>query len=151
MVEDGVDAGKGPRGGVVDRHDALRMTFTPAGNELCVTDSNTFALERMDLSDRTGAEQEAAIKKLWQELAGSPMDLFEGPLFRAIWLELCDEQHELILLAHHVICDGWSFYVILDELGKVLSGDAGTLSDAPSFAADKRTCRNGPCALRTPA
>jgi amino acid adenylation domain-containing protein len=120
---------------VVDRHDALRMTFTPAGNELCVTDSNSFALERIDLSDHEPAVQEEEVLKHWNAVATTPMDLIDGPLFRAIWLKLGDSSSELVMLAHHVVCDGWSYYVIIDELSKILSGSADDLSaDVSSFA-----------------
>ena len=120
---------------VIDRHDALRMTFTPAGTEVCVTDENDFALEVRDLSDKTADEQEEAIQALWTELAGTPINLIDGPLLRAIWLKLGDNAAELLVLVHHAVCDGWSYYVVIEELAAILSGKADELSGpAASFA-----------------
>jgi len=120
---------------IIDRHDALRMTFTPAGNELCVTDSNNFMLERFDLTGYEPADQEEEVLKHWKELVTAPMNLIDGPLFRAVWLELGECRSELVMLAHHVVCDGWSYYIITDELSKILSGCASDLAeDVTSFA-----------------
>ncbi|MFN0041076.1 MAG: amino acid adenylation domain-containing protein [Burkholderiales bacterium] len=120
---------------IVDRHDALRMTFTRLGDELCVTDRNNFRLERIDLGSSDRPAQEEAILGLWRQLISAPMDLEEGSLFRALWIPLEKDLGELILLTHHIVCDGWSFYVILDELSQLCSGiKAEALPAAPSYA-----------------
>jgi amino acid adenylation domain-containing protein len=130
---------------LVTRHEALRMTFTPRGDELILTDRADFTLERLDFRAMPGAEQEARIQALWRRLAGTPMSLTEGPLFRAVWIELAPREAELVLLAHHVICDGWSFHVILEELAQLVGGaDPRSMEPAPSFAefAERQAARN---------
>lgn len=120
---------------IIDRHDALRMTFTPAGTEVCVTDDNDFQLEVRDLCDQSASAQEESIQALWLELANTPMNLIDGPLLRAVWLKLGEDSAELLMSVHHVVCDGWSYYVILDELSRILCGEtAGFSEPAPSFA-----------------
>ena len=119
---------------IVDRHDALRMTFTRSGEELCVTEENRFALEWMELGGGDEKAQEQQLRTLWSELVSEPMDLAAGPLFRGIYIPRGPESAELILLAHHVVCDGWSFCILLEELAALLSDPPGALASAPSFA-----------------
>ncbi|WP_260636943.1 non-ribosomal peptide synthase/polyketide synthase [Streptomyces angustmyceticus] len=45
-----------------------------------------------------------------------PFDLRTGPLLRALLLRLADDAHVLLLTAHHIVTDGWSMGVLLDEL-----------------------------------
>jgi len=120
---------------IIDRHDALRVTFTRFGDELCITERNDFVLERLDFSETGEPASDARIQSLWLELASTPMNLFEGPLFRAIWIQLGENLGELVLAAHHAVCDGWSFHVILEELSELCCGKtAQDLAKAPSFA-----------------
>lgn len=120
---------------IVDRHDALRTTFTPQLDALVVTGQNRFVLERTDLTMETPERQSQILLQTWREVSSTPMDLCEGPLFRAIWLHYDATDGELVLLAHHAICDGWSFHVILRELSSLYTVAPSALSPAPSFAA----------------
>ncbi|MFT7074289.1 MAG: amino acid adenylation domain-containing protein, partial [Planctomycetota bacterium] len=120
---------------LVGRHDALRSTFTPQLNYLCVTSHNHFKLERVDLTNVTCDRREGVIAEHWREMASTQMSLCDGPLFRAVWLQLDEDLAELVLLAHHAVCDGWSFQVILNELATLYGEDAPDgLPPAPSFA-----------------
>ena len=120
---------------VVARHDALRTTFSADLDEQCVSDEDDVQLERVDLSASAVGDRREAAKQWSAALMQTPMSLTHGPLFRAFWLELEAEQAQLVLLAHHAICDGWSFHVILDELQQVFArGDGAALPAAPSFA-----------------
>ena len=122
-------------GVIVSRHEALRMTFTRLGDEITVTDESRFALERFDFSDLETGERAARMADLWRELVSTPMSYTHGPLFRALWVRMTADSSELILLAHHAVCDGWSFWIILDELVKLTGGASPeSLAPAPSFA-----------------
>src|SRR5690606_7465672 len=67
----------------------------------------------------------------------SPFDLERGPLLRTELVCLSDEHHVLLLHAHHMVCDGWSWNVIVHELGALYSSgrgvESGTLPAARSF------------------
>ena len=45
-----------------------------------------------------------------------PFNLAEGPLVRAALIELADTEHVLFFMTHHVVWDGWSFDILLNEL-----------------------------------
>lgn len=120
----------------VRRHESLRTTFTRAGDELCVSAESGFELT---LDDQTGLgddEVERYVQSLWQEYAAAPMHLFDGPLFQATLVRLPNDHAELIIMAHHVICDGWSFYIILEDLVALLTGEqpAQTIDSFAEFA-----------------
>jgi len=98
------------------KHDILRATFSRSGTEICLHEKSAFELDYEDISDLSSNEQEARIHELWRNIAISPMNLEEGPLFFA-WLKKLDAAtHELIIAAHHIICDGWSIGLMLSEL-----------------------------------
>src|SRR5690606_25912070 len=48
-------------------------------------------------------------------------DLQNGPLFRAYLIKISEDNHIFKLSAHHIICDGWSFGIILENLSKIYS------------------------------
>lgn len=103
---------------LIRKHDILRATFSRNGTEICLHETSPFELEFDDISDRSAQEQEAIIGDLWTYIAISPMNLEEGPLLFA-WLKQLDgKTHELIIAAHHIVCDGWSFGLILSELSE---------------------------------
>ncbi len=106
---------------VVERHESLRTTISPDGNNLCISTSPIFKVLPIDLSQLSLEEQEAKIVKFKQQAVTQTFDLEHGPLLRVELLKLNHHQHHLILTAHHIICDGWSWAVIVTELGKIYS------------------------------
>ncbi|MEO6053889.1 MAG: aminotransferase class III-fold pyridoxal phosphate-dependent enzyme, partial [Chthoniobacterales bacterium] len=104
---------------IIQRHSALRSTFSEDGQQqffypapenidLLVTDLTSFSTE-------SRASRYAELKA---EGTGIPFDLTNGPLLRLNLIALEPEKHALIFTAHHMICDGWSFGMIIDELSK---------------------------------
>ncbi|EIK94329.1 non-ribosomal peptide synthetase [Pseudomonas sp. M47T1] len=51
-----------------------------------------------------------------RDLLRRPFDLQQGPLLRAELLQLEEQEHWLLLSMHHIISDGWSMQVLIDEL-----------------------------------
>lgn len=119
----------------VDRHDILRATFSRKGDELCLHQPKPFPLEYEDLRGLDADAQDKEIRALWQNIAISPMNLEEGPLFFSWIKRLGDRQWELVIAAHHVICDGWSFGLLLKELSQLYNnqGRADGLPSPESF------------------
>ncbi|MFI2511456.1 non-ribosomal peptide synthase/polyketide synthase [Streptomyces sp. NPDC018972] len=99
---------------VVGRHEALRTTFqehdgTPAQT---VHPAGPLPLPVHDLTGAVGADLEAALLAEYER----PFDLEAGPLLRALLLREAPDTHVLLLTAHHIVTDGWSMGVLLDEL-----------------------------------
>lgn len=141
---------------LVARHDALRAVF-PAGAEgFSVQPSLVVDPSLSDLRGLTEAERTKAVAAAQEAERETPFDLEKGPLFRASLLKLADEEHLLILNAHHLVCDGWSYNVLFAELagiyGARLAGQKPQLAPAPRFADHcERTAARESITEETPA
>src|SRR5690606_20166894 len=122
---------------VVDRHDALRASFGPDGETFCVLEPAPLPLEVVDLSQLPQAGREAALAQRRRAGVETAFALAQGRLFRAELLKLSPQEHVLLMHAHHIVCDGWSWWVLVRELGTAYArGDeaASALPPAESFA-----------------
>ncbi len=104
---------------LVQRHPALRSTFTPDGNEQIFPPApDAIDLPLTDLSTASAAERDARFAAMRKDGTGTVFDLEAGPLLRLNLVRLAPEHHAVIFSAHHMICDGWSFGMLIDELSK---------------------------------
>ncbi|MEG5160088.1 amino acid adenylation domain-containing protein [Microcoleus sp. AT3-A2] len=103
---------------IVRRHEALRTTFaTVDGQPMQVVGQKfNFGLQVLDLQQLAETQREEKVKQLAAEEARKPFDLTKGPLLRASLLQLDAEEYVLLLTLHHIIFDGWSIGVFLQEL-----------------------------------
>ncbi|HEX7031237.1 MAG TPA: condensation domain-containing protein, partial [Gammaproteobacteria bacterium] len=118
---------------LVARHESLRASFGPDGHEICI--ARDIPLD-LDVIDAHGAAGMAALR---EREVSEPFDLLNGPLFRCRIVRLEPRRHVVLFTAHHTICDGWSFGLLLRELAALYNdaraGRAHALPDAPSFTA----------------
>ncbi len=124
-----------------DRHDALRASFTPTGEEMRIAESRPVDLPIVDLAGRADAEETLAA--IIDQDAHTPFDLVNGPLARLQLLRIGREEHILIFTAHHIICDGWSVNVIISELAEIYPllcrGEQPQLAPALPFSSYARS------------
>src|SRR6266496_328039 len=109
---------------VVKRHAILRTKFVTVGNEpvQVVEERSCFSIERGDLSGWTEGEREAEVLRLAEEEGRKGFDLSRGPLLRARLLRLGEEEHVLLITMHHIVSDGWSMGVLVQELNALYGG-----------------------------
>ncbi len=133
-----VDALRAALHALVERHDILRSNFGPDGKTLCVCDARDVDLPLIDLSALDEAGRAARVAEHARGVVDEPFDLDHGTLMRSQLLRLSDHEHLLVLTAHHIVCDGWSWWVIVRELGalytQALGHAAEALPPAESFA-----------------
>ena len=101
------------------RHPALRTTFNSDGETQRVADEQTLPVTEIDLRQLAPEARELRAGELRNEATRTPFDLVGGPLIRALLITIDNDRHSLFLLAHHLVCDGWSFSVVLQELGVI--------------------------------
>ncbi|MEZ4266449.1 MAG: amino acid adenylation domain-containing protein [Myxococcota bacterium] len=120
---------------LAERHEALRTTFSPDGELLCIADAGSFRPRRLDLEGPAEATRQ---ERLAAEV-NTAFDLEQGPLLRSSLLRFSPENHELILTAHHTVCDGFSIGLLLRELGVLYSaacrGEVAKLPPAVPYSA----------------
>lgn len=102
---------------VLERHDALRMVFSKDGKMISVKPSKHHFFDFIDLTYETDIEEK--FNDLCRNEVITPFDLVEGPCFRALAVKLQQEKFSLVLSVHHIVCDGWSFGIILKELALI--------------------------------
>jgi amino acid adenylation domain-containing protein len=121
---------------LVLRHEALRTTFTPDGELLCVLETVRPVIVELDVSGEP--DPEAALQAYCRQAVESPFDLEHGPLFRPALVRMAGLHHVLVITAHHIVFDGWSAAVVVGELGRLydeLCGSgSGPLPPAPRYA-----------------
>ncbi|MCH2186091.1 condensation domain-containing protein, partial [Myxococcota bacterium] len=125
---------------LVERHEALRTTFSPDGETLCVSPSGSVDVTSKDFSHKSAEQKRAGLNALLRTAAEKPFDLERGPLVRFGLIKLSESLWELIISTHHIICDGWSTAVLLKDLGLLytqLKSSTGqpTLPDPTPFSA----------------
>src|SRR5436305_4707112 len=140
-----VEALEGSLGEIVRRHEALHTTFaTVEGQPVQVITPaavrQEFALFMVDLRGLSKEEREAQAQRLAQQEAEHPFDLSRDQLLRIRLLRLDDEEHLLLLCIHHIVSDGWSNGVFLQELSSLynafVQGKPSPLPELPIQYAD---------------
>ncbi|MGH3741199.1 MAG: condensation domain-containing protein, partial [Micromonosporaceae bacterium] len=63
-------------------------------------------------------DREARAAAEASQAAGEAMDVAKGRLLRARLLRLTRDHWRLVLVMHHVVCDGWSAAILLRDLGQ---------------------------------
>jgi amino acid adenylation domain-containing protein/non-ribosomal peptide synthase protein (TIGR01720 family) len=126
---------------VVSHHDALRLRFVQ-GQEGTWTQAYAEPAEQDWLWLRGVADEAGQIAVA--EAAQRSLDLAEGPLLRAVLAERWDGTQRLLLAIHHLVVDGVSWRILLEDLqaayGQALAGEAIALPEASSsFGAWGRT------------
>jgi hypothetical protein len=106
---------------IVRRHEALRTTFVLDGSDprqhIAPPSPTTLSIRRLDGEPAIEPAIERAIERAIAEELDRPFDLAKGPLFRALLLQAGELRSVLVLTMHHIVSDGWSLRVLLEELG----------------------------------
>ena len=125
---------------IFNRHEVLRTTFSETNNhpQQMIAPANTLTLTITDLQDV--AERDAKAKELVSQERNHVFDLQQGPLVRVRLLLLAADDHILIVNAHHIIFDGWSFNLFYRELSELYKafrqGQTSPLKPLPIQYAD---------------
>ncbi|WP_415843370.1 amino acid adenylation domain-containing protein, partial [Xenorhabdus thuongxuanensis] len=128
---------------LVARHESLRTRLVLDEGQPCqhIDPADIgFALSCHDLRPLDPALHPQRVAELAELEALAPFDFAQGPLIRGQLLQLADEDHVLLLTLHHIITDGWSVGVLVQELGifyrAALDGHHAPLPPLPIQYAD---------------
>lgn len=124
--------------GVLDRHEALRGSLSADGSQFCIAASAELALVERDLSALGEVERKASVDAALRASVEMPFDLERSPMLRVELLRLDAQEHILLFGTHHIVCDGWSFGVIVRDLAALYRTGTDVappvLADAGSFS-----------------
>ncbi|RML29873.1 Non-ribosomal peptide synthetase [Pseudomonas savastanoi pv. retacarpa] len=102
---------------LVERHESLRTTFGQEGDRAFqrVASPTPVSIRLIDLSQQPCEQRWASARQAMAEQSAQTFDLQRGPLFTVQVLRLAEQEHLLLLNLHHMITDGWSMNVLIDE------------------------------------
>ena len=102
---------------LVARHETLRTVFRQNADDSLEQVALTAPLEvqHLDFSLLPSIEREQAVAAEAQRQSLQAFDLAHGPLLRVSLLRLAEREHVLLLTLHHIVSDGWSMNVLIDE------------------------------------
>ncbi|OAI22284.1 amino acid adenylation domain-containing protein [Methylomonas koyamae] len=103
---------------VIAHHDILRSGFFWEGLEKpvqVVQRQAEIQVRETDWSDLAEAEREQRLQALRAADAKQPFDLAKAPLLRLQVIRTGAEQSVLLWTYHHILLDGWSAFIVLDQ------------------------------------
>lgn len=104
---------------VIERHDALRASIhwenLPHPVQAIRIEARP-AWQIEDLSGRSDAEIAAFLDAHLETDRAIPFDLGRAPLMRMALFRIGPDQHRFVWTQHHIIFDGWSSAILLDEV-----------------------------------
>jgi amino acid adenylation domain-containing protein len=127
---------------IVNRHESLRTTFDLIDGQMVqlISPQSNFVLQKVSLDESPESIRENVAEQRLRVEVKRPFDLKTGPLFRGALYTMNPTAHLLLLNMHHIVADGWSFEIILRELGTLYdsysTGNQSPLSELPIQYAD---------------
>ncbi|MGH3593361.1 MAG: condensation domain-containing protein, partial [Pseudonocardiaceae bacterium] len=139
---------------LVARHESLRTTFGQVQGRgvQVVHPPCAVPVPVMDLSGLALPERDAELEQVLAAESSRSFELARGPLMRLRLVRLEAQEHALIVVLHHIITDGWSMGVLIEELSVLYrAAVCQEVADLPplpvqyaDFAAWQRAALSGP-------
>ncbi|NVM91279.1 amino acid adenylation domain-containing protein [Variovorax sp. SG517] len=104
---------------LVARHESLRTVFHAGSDGVAaqwINPTGTLALEVLDLRAVPDGQRDEQLQKETRRIKAAPFDLSQGGLLRTALCRLADDTHVLVVVMHHIVSDGASMQVLIDEL-----------------------------------
>ncbi|MEN6439419.1 MAG: amino acid adenylation domain-containing protein, partial [Syntrophobacter sp.] len=128
--------------GLVDRHEVLRTTFPRVGDRpmQCIHARGVVQLDEITLEHLASTDAEREVERRRAAATQQPFDLERLPLIAWSLFRLSEHDHILLHREHHLLHDGWSFFVLLGDLLELyraaLDERAASLPELPVQIAD---------------
>src|SRR5271163_1263274 len=122
---------------LIQRHEILRTSFeTHSGHpvQVVVVDSD-IEIAVLELTGIAGGERQSEVHRVGMAEARFSFNLATGPLLRMTLIRLTADEHLLLCVMHHIVCDSWSLEIFVRELAALYSqysgGQRGFLANLP--------------------
>jgi amino acid adenylation domain-containing protein/non-ribosomal peptide synthase protein (TIGR01720 family) len=103
---------------LVERHESLRTVFRANAEglvEQVVQQRAGLEIPLIDLGAIADGERDARAQEEARRIAETPFDLTADPLLRVALIRLDEQTHLLVVVMHHIVSDGWSLQILVDE------------------------------------
>ena len=108
---------------LIARHESLRTLFHAASDGKpmqTVSAQGTLDMVQRDLRESGAVD----IDDVVGQFCARPFDLTQGPLLRAALIRVDDAQQVLVMTMHHIVSDGASLQILVDELAALYRAHA---------------------------
>ena len=138
----------------VARHDVLRTSYTVEDGLVMqhVRPDSDAAVDVRSSRSSDRESQERELRELVADQAGQPFSLEEGPILRAFIRSWNPDEHGLVVLVHHIACDGWANPILMSDIAAYYNaavtgpgetaGPAGTAPSHFAYSQAQRDVRN---------
>jgi len=104
---------------LLERHESLRTVIKEDEQKeikqfILSSEQIDFNVQYVDMRNETA--QEEMLKNKVQQEQIKPFDLTTGPLLRAVLFQVADNKWVFSYVMHHIISDGWSMGILINEL-----------------------------------
>ncbi len=104
---------------LIARNESLRSSFSADGKQMIVYMGINLPLEFQDISTFDTLRQDEILRDYHVRDSRRPFDITNGPLIRMAMFRLGDNKYWLTINKHHIISDGWSTGIMLEELSGI--------------------------------
>jgi amino acid adenylation domain-containing protein len=103
------------------RHEVLRTTFPMIDSQpvQVISEPRELSVPTIDLSGLAEDDRRNHAHQLALDAWARPFDLTRGPMLRASLVKLAAEEHLVLFTMHHIVADGWSMNVLMDEVARL--------------------------------
>jgi iturin family lipopeptide synthetase A len=108
---------------LVERHEALHTKISPEGDKQIICAHVRLEVPLLDWSNLAEGAYQQHIEQWLQQEISKPFKMDQAPLLRASILKKSETCHELVVLIHHMVADGWSWNILLHELSALYSAE----------------------------
>jgi acyl carrier protein len=106
---------------IIRRHEVLRTVIVTEGGEARqeVRSGGEVSIEEIDISQLLEEMTTEQVERLVRQESCRGFDLARGPLMRVKVIKQGKEQQVLAVTMHHIVTDGWSMSVMIEEMRKL--------------------------------
>lgn len=123
---------------LLNRNESLRCSFNADGTQMIIYSTQSLNLFYQDISSSNASQQDKTVNDYNRKDAAATFDLIDGPLIRFALFKKAEDKYLLTITAHHVVCDGWSWGIMFEQLSSVYNSKLKKepLSDHPLLFSD---------------
>ena len=99
-------------------HEAFAIRFDEDGVNQWVDPAPVFSVERTDLSAANDVADGDALEGKLLQIAGTDFDLENGPLVHTMLARLGEDRHVFVIYCHHLVFDGYSAEIFMEEVAE---------------------------------
>ncbi|NEO35901.1 MAG: amino acid adenylation domain-containing protein [Moorea sp. SIOASIH] len=113
---------------IISRHEVIRTSFSTINGTptQVIHPDSTININVVDLQQYPDQERETILQQEVKQEATTPFDLEIAPLIRCKLWQLDTTEYVLVLTMHHIVSDGWSMGILIEELSSLYQAIAAS-------------------------